>query len=52
MRRSTALAGDAIITDVAAMHAEPPDIRDEDAVLDALRVVLHEQPDIHEKVSQ
>ena len=39
-----------MVTDVAALHTEPPDVRDEDALLDALRVVLHEQPDIHEKV--
>ena len=38
------------VHDVAALHAVPPDIRDEDALSDALRIVLHEQPDIHEKV--
>ena len=37
------------MTDVAALHAEPPDINDEEALMDALRVVLHEQPDIHER---
>ena len=43
--------GQSVISDVAALHATPPDWSDDGALLDALRVTLHEQPDIHEKVT-